>query len=329
MWRFLVFLGVVAAGQSWELVVGVPAVSLRGVSAVSARVVWASGARGTIVRTADGGATWANVSPPGVADLDFRDIEAVDERVAFAMSAGEGRASRLYKTTDGGASWTLLRANGPEGFWDAFGLWDATHGILMGDAVNGRFALLTTTDGVNWVEQQGPRAEKGEAAFAASGTALVTRGTREAWFATGGPGGGRVFRTEDAGKSWSVTRTPLRPASEGAGIFSLAIAGARGVAVGGDYTKPGEAGENVAISDDSGARWSRPAGAPRGYRSAVVYVPERRAWVAVGTSGSDISEDDGRTWRGFDDGAWNALSVAADGAVWAVGPEGRVARLLF
>ena len=142
-------------------------------------MAWASGTKGTVLRTTDG-VTWQSANPPGVADLDFRDIEALSDRIAFAMSAGEGRASRLYKTADGGASWTLLRANGAEGFWDSLAMWDATHGILMGDPVDGRFTILTTSDGATWVAQEGPKAEKGEAAFAASGTALVVRGTREA-----------------------------------------------------------------------------------------------------------------------------------------------------
>src|ERR1700683_1506592 len=49
----------------------------------------------------------------------------------------------------------------------------------------------------------------GRSAFAASGTSLVTQGTKEAWFGTGGPGGARVFRTGDGGRTWDVAKTPL------------------------------------------------------------------------------------------------------------------------
>lgn len=328
MGRILLLACVAASAQTWELRDGGTAASLRGVSAVDGQAVWVSGAKGTILHTADGGATWRNVSPAGASDLDFRDIEAIDERTAFAMSAGEGRASRLFKTTDGGANWTMLRANqDPAGFWDAISMWDATHGILLGDPVGGRFTILTTGDGINWNALEGPKAEKGEAAFAASGTALIVRGAREAWFASGGPGGGRVFYTEDAGRSWSATRTPIRPSSEGTGIFSIAVSGSSVVAVGGDYTKPGNTQSSIAIS--TAGKWSVPASPPGGYRSAVAYLPRQKVWIAVGTTGSDVSSDDGRTWRGFDDGAFNALSVAPDGAVWAVGPDGRIARLAF
>ena len=70
---------------------------------------------------------------------------------------------------------------------------------------------------------------------------MFTRGTREAWFGTGGLGGGRVFHSEDGGQTWSVAKTPIRHDSASAGIFSLAFSDAlHGVAVGGDYMKPDE-----------------------------------------------------------------------------------------
>jgi photosystem II stability/assembly factor-like uncharacterized protein len=316
-----------APGQSWQPQVSGVTAGLRGVSAVNARVAYAGGSQGTILKTTDGGTTWQNVSPVGSADADFRDLEALNEREVFALSSGAGRLSRLYKTSDGGLNWTLARVNpDPDGFWDAISFWDAGHGILMGDPVNGRFTILTSTDGgANWKQQEGPKAEKGEAAFAASGTALFRRGTREAWFATGGSGGGRVFHTEDGGATWAAVRTPLRPSSDGAGIFSLAFAGPRlGVAVGGDYTKPADASGNIAITQDGGRTWVVPTSSPGGYRSAIANVSGM--WLAVGTSGSDVSQDDGRTWRPFDTASYNAMSFATDGAGWAVGPGGAIAK---
>ena len=306
-----------ALAQTWQMQESGTTASLRGLSVVSDSVVWASGAKGTVLRTVDQGAAWVSVGPAGAADLDFRDIQAFSANEAIAMSAGEGRLSRLYRTTDGGATWTLLKSNGPEGFWDAFGMWDATHGILLGDPVDGRFTILTTSDGRTWSELQGPKAEKNEAAFAASGTALITRGTREAWFATGGTGGGRIFHTEDAGRTWSVTKV-TRPVTETGGIYSLAFCGKDGFAVGGDYANPNDVATHAWISADNGKTWKVAAAAPRGYRSAV------DCGVAVGTSGADAWN--GSQWRSLGD---MPLHAAAHGpqTVWAVGPEGRIALL--
>jgi hypothetical protein len=48
-------------------------------------------------------------------------------------------------------------------------------------------------------------------------------------------------------------------------------------------------------------------------------------WIAIGPSGSDVSTDNGNTWKQFDSGSFNAVSFSPDGTGWAVGPKGRVA----
>lgn len=303
-------------------------VALRGVSAVSEKVAWASGAKGTFLRTTDGGVTWVPGIVPGSADADFRGVRALSDKSAYLLSSGPGALSRLYKTGDGGVKWDLLMVNpNPKGFWDAIAMWDPLHGILLGDPVNGRFAIWTTSDGLTWVEQKGPPALPQEGAFAASNTSLFVRGAREAWFGTGGAGGGRVFHSDDGGKSWTVTKALPRPDSESAGVFSLAFSEARhGVAVGGDFTKPGEAAGTIAITEDGGKTWTAPSSQLPGYRSAVVYLDERKMWIATGTSGSDASLDGGRTWKPFGESGFNAMSFA--GSIgWAVGAGGVISML--
>jgi photosystem II stability/assembly factor-like uncharacterized protein len=101
----------VTALQTWTPQQSGVSARLRGVSAVNDRVAWASGSGGTIVRTRDGGASWQQVSIPGSEKLDFRDIDAVSEDVAFALSIGNGESSRICKTVDGGRNWTLQFTN--------------------------------------------------------------------------------------------------------------------------------------------------------------------------------------------------------------------------
>jgi hypothetical protein len=48
-------------------------------------------------------------------------------------------------------------------------------------------------------------------------------------------------------------------------------------------------------------------------------------WIAVGTTGSDVSYDGGNNWKLFDRGAFNAVSFSRSG--FAVGPNGRLAQL--
>jgi photosystem II stability/assembly factor-like uncharacterized protein len=303
--------------------------SLRGVSAVSDRVVWASGSGGTYLATIDGGATWRAATVPGAEALDFRDVHAVDSRTAYLLASGPGEKSRIYKTIDSGASWALQFTNpDPKGFFDAIAFWDARNGIVLGDPVDGEFVILTTADGgEHWLRQRTPPALPSEGAFAASGTCLIARGQHEAWFATGGPGGARVFHSQDGGASWTVAQTPVRNKAASAGIFSLAFSNSRhGIAVGGDYTKPAESEHNIAVTSDGGRTWIEPAGSrPNGYRSAIAFVPDKKMWVAAGTTGSDVSYDDGRSWKPFDSDAFNAISFVSSRSGWAVGPDGRLA----
>jgi photosystem II stability/assembly factor-like uncharacterized protein len=212
----------------------------------------------------------------------------------------------------------------PKGFFDAIAFWDDAHGILLGDPVKGRFVVMTTSDGGgSWKRQKTPSANSGEGAFAASNTCLFAHGTREAWFGTGGA---RIFHTTDGGETWSVSKTPIRKDASAAGIFSIAFANTlHGIAVGGDYKNFTDASANVAITADGGKQWTAPSAGPAGFRSAVAYLPDLKAWVATGTSGSDISTDGGETWKQFDKGNYNAMSFAG-GTGWAVGPKGAIAK---
>ncbi len=330
--RTVLFLAltVMAAGQSWVAQISGTNSSLRAVSAVSPTVVWASGSGGTVLHTTDGGEHWRAGKLPGAADLDFRAIRAIDDETAYLLSIGTGEKSRVYKTTNGGESWNLLYTNpDPKGFFDAIAFWDATHGILLGDPVDGRFVVFTTEDGgTAWKRQKTPAALANEGAFAASNSGVSVRGTREVWFGTGGPGGARVFHSTDGGQTWSVAKTPVRNDGSSAGIFSIAFMdGAHGVAVGGDYDKPTEITGTFAATSDGGKTWTGVASGipPSGFRSAVAFLTDRKMWIATGTSGSDFSTD-GKMWKQFDTGNYNAISFITSQAGWAVGPKGAIAR---
>ena len=82
---FLSLFVATAIAQTWHPQTSTTTESLRGVSAVNRNVAWASGARGTILKTTDGGKTWRQTGMTGVSDLDFRDIEAIDARAAQSL----------------------------------------------------------------------------------------------------------------------------------------------------------------------------------------------------------------------------------------------------
>ena len=155
--------------------------ALRGVSAVSRQIAWASGTHGTYLRTTDG-RIWIPEQVPGAESLDFRAVVAFSADEAFLMSAGPGDQSRIYHTADRGLHWQLQFTNtNPKGFFDSMVFWDPTHGLVLGDPIpdetgQPKFELLMTNDGESWTHiplAQLPPALEGEGAFAASNTCLA------------------------------------------------------------------------------------------------------------------------------------------------------------
>ena len=328
--------GVLAAatgpGPRWQPQTSNVAGRLRGVSAVSSVVAWASGANGTVLRTVNGGRTWDILHVPDAEQLDFRDIDAVSEREAYVLSIGPGEASRIYKTTDAGGHWTLQFKNtDPAVFLDAMAFSTPARGIAFSDSVDHQFVIFSTTDGGGtWVRIPSstlPEALPSEGAYAASGTNVAMFGAEHVWIGTSAA---RVLHSSDGGKTWSVHTTPLATGSS-AGIFSIAFRDAHhGIVVGGDYRKEQEAVDNVATTDDGGVTWTlvRQRGLS-GFRSVVAPVPNRaRTWIAVGPTGADRSDDDGRTWTALESDGFDTVSFGRRTQVgWAAGARGRIARL--
>jgi photosystem II stability/assembly factor-like uncharacterized protein len=303
--------------------------NFRGLCVVSSNVVWVSGTEGTYARTTDGGKTWTVATVPGAEKLDFRDVEAFGETTAFLLSAGPGDASRIYKTVDGGKSWVMqFKGGDPATFLDALAFWDEKNGIALGDPVKGLFHLLVTSDGgANWkplAAKKLPLALPGEGGFAASGTCLITQGEKDVWFVTGGARKARVFHSSDRGQHWEVSETPIAAGTESAGIFSIAFRDKnQGLIVGGDYRKPDATDATAAITSDGGKNW-RLVDRQLPFRSAVAWARDR--WIAVGTSGSHVSRDNGLTWKLLDRENYNSVAFSATGEGWAVGPKGRIAK---
>jgi photosystem II stability/assembly factor-like uncharacterized protein len=309
--------------------------SVRGLSVVNEKVIWASGTAGTVIRTIDGGRTWKVMQVPEAGKLDFRDIEAFDANTAYILSIGNGELSRIYKTIDGGTTWRLQFKNtNDRAFFDAIACRDKDYCIAMSDPVDGRFLLIFTSDGGhNWspfTKESTPIANDGEAAFAASGTCLIIDQRPNFFLVTGGHSA-RVLRALQpidnyGGLVWLPSDTPIVSGTAGSGIFSIAMFDKRnGVIVGGNYEKPDEHLENLAFTTNSGETWTVGRGLS-GYRSGVTYIDEKTI-VAVGTNGSDITRDGGKTWKVLGKEDLNAVQAKGNKAVWAVGPKGMVVKM--
>jgi photosystem II stability/assembly factor-like uncharacterized protein len=349
----LVATTVATSEAQWQLQDAHTTADLRGIVNVGGGVAWASGTDGTILRTEDGGIVWQLCAkPPAGEHLDFRAIQAFDNNTAIIMSAGKGDQSRLYKTTDGCQSWTLLFTNpDKDGFFDALKFHGPQSGWLLGDPVDGRFVLMGTLDGgLHWTRSATntlSAADQG-GVFAASNSSMIVPGIPS--FVTGGPNGAFFYQSDSVCTTvtaernrnlcisdftrFDSTRIPLSGDSASAGGFSVAqLYDNILVAVGGDYTKPLERKGTAVYFDDYFGNWFAAKTLPGGFRSAVAYDTVTKTWITVGPNGTDTSTDDGRNWRALKpnprfhdapdaDQHWNALSLP-----YAVGPHGRIATL--
>lgn len=114
--------------------------------------------------------------------------------------------------------------------------------------------------------------------------------------------------------------TTIQMASDGVGI-------ALGGAIGNDSIRS----RNVAITKDGGATWQgggRLVMAGPAYGSAIVPGAEEVV-VAVGPRGMDWSHDSGMTWHSADSLTFWAVAFSSPDAGWAVGPGGRIVKLVF
>ncbi|MDH5803638.1 MAG: oxidoreductase [Gemmatimonadota bacterium] len=309
-------------------------VLLQAVSAVDASTVWVGGHQATVLRTIDGGVHWEVQKVPGPDSLQIRDVHGVSATTAFALAAGPGSMSRIFRTDDGGATWTAQFENeDPDAFYDCFDFWDEQTGLVMSDAVSGDLIIRLTRDGgENWIQIHPdliPDALDGEGGFAASGTCLVAPENGVAFIGTGVGAVARLFRTEDFGNSWSVFDTPIVARNEASGIASLIFFdGNSGFAFGGDIGQPEGFTQNAAATLDGGASWRvlpSPTfpGAIYGAAAAATDGGSKRV-IVVGPGGAAWSLDSGQTWNPLSPENHWAVAMGSPDVAWMVGPGGRI-----
>lgn len=309
-----------------------PKVSLRGLSAVDDKIVWVSGSHGAVGKSLDGGETWTWITVPGYEKRDFRDIEAFDAKTAVIMAVAE--PADILKTTDGGNTWKLVYENKTTGmFLDAMEFWNINSGIVVGDPINGKFFVSRSFDGGDsWHDipfKKLPAADSGEGCFASSGTNVRNLDRDEACFVSGGPKSRLYIRDR-------AIDLPIIQGTTTTGANSVAVkdhnklkGGQHLIVVGGDFAKDTSQEKNCFFSHDGGKTWIAPQKSPHGYRSCVEYIGGDKI-LCCGTSGVDISEDDGVTWRLLTPASYHVCRKAKKGkTVFLAGNGGRVAKLVL
>jgi len=95
-------------GDKWKPQVSGVTTDLLAGFATSAKVAWAVGRSGTILRTTDGGILWIKLNAPEPADVaGIIATDALNAKIWFVPDE-QAHVTRTYQTTDGGATWSMV-----------------------------------------------------------------------------------------------------------------------------------------------------------------------------------------------------------------------------
>jgi photosystem II stability/assembly factor-like uncharacterized protein len=257
---------------------------------------WVVGTHGTVLRTADGGATWEDQNP-GIGG-DLYDLAAVDARTAWVV----GEAGTVLSTRDGGLHWRLRDVH-------------STETLLAVRAISRRRILVTGSRGTIRVTKDGGRTWSRQ--YPKSRENLFSVAFPDASHGWIGAGNGLILATTDGGRVWRAQLTYSR-----ADFYGIAFSDRRhGIAVGSAGT--------VLRTEDGGCTWSHVESGVSSQLGAVAYSSASVA-RAVGAGGVVLTtRDGGRSWaRGRlpTTSMYGALSVGPKGQLWAAGAAGVVCR---
>lgn len=302
-----------------------------GLSIVSPTTLWVSGANGTIARTIDGGETW-NYSQPASDQLQFRDIEGIDDRQAYALSIGNEGQSRVYYTRDGGDSWRMLYRAENHTFLNCLAMSPSGEAWIYGDSIDDHWSMVRSTDGKNWLAVKSAVAEPpqaNEGGFASSGSCL--RYANDTWIiGTGNADVARVLVKSAFGIRYQTIETPMQ-AGPAAGITSVWPYSEQHFLI---------AGGHLSVAKSQGARlWEYQSGdftalpeppMAGGLYSLAVAEHDATEWLLTSNpQGAAAYNRKTQQWHTLaDDNIWT-IQCHAKRNCWMVGKDGYLAKLTW
>jgi len=317
-------------------------VSIRGMSLPSEKVLWASGSKGSVVKSLDGGESFEWMQVKGYETRDFRAIHAWDDKEVLIVAVAAPAV--ILKTLDGGLSWEKVYENADTSmFLDAVTFKDDKVGTVIGDPINDTIFLLNTEDrGAHWNKVNASfwksKVVEGEAFFASSNSNFVYD-YQSNYFISGGI----KSRLWMDGFAMDI---PIIQGSKSTGANSIAISPNQNhlIIAGGDFSLPGEMNNNFVKLD----RYKYPNTTEKhlsksvyfwkvdkkvnnlnGYKSSLVFL-NNNLIIACGTSGVDISKNRGKYWEKISTESFHVVQHLPNRkAAFFSGSGGRIGYLSF
>lgn len=224
------------------------------VSTVTDQIGWAAGVGPTVVRTVNGGVTWSSATGTGITG-DVYNIYAWSANEALCTTSPS--ATNIYKTTNGGTTWTLVYTQAG-GFIDAIQMINTSTGYAVGDPVGGKWTIVQTTNGGdNWARIATEPAQVGTEAGWNNALQIIGNNM---WFGTNAT---KVYKSTDLGLTWTSGATTGTVNSYAVHYNTASVGLAGGTAMvlstngGTSYsavTNPGTTG-NINGIDGAGSDW--------------------------------------------------------------------------
>lgn len=262
-----------------------------------------------IVRTNDGGVTWHNVTPPDITETGSTVATFIlDNQHAWVQKPDFNNFPNnglLYRTTDGGLTWTI--SSTPFSGGD-LSFTDVTNGWMLADlgvgAGSNAVAIFQTADGgATWTQTytNDPNLPDAGDSLPLGGikSDLVPLNKQIAWVSgvTYAPGTVYLFRTDDGGHNWTPVTLELPAGAENFELgvdkdqlqFVSANDGFLAVRMSGEATQTA-----VYITNDGGNSWTlTPTLIPNAGASA--FLSAREAIIYNGEQ-FYVTHDAARTW---------------------------------
>tara|TARA_B110000093_G_scaffold39230_1_gene41468 strand:- start:4135 stop:5217 length:1083 start_codon:yes stop_codon:yes gene_type:complete len=297
-------------------------ISFRGLHATHDTVVIVGGSSGNIGISTDAGLHWSFTKVIGAEESQFRSVWAHDSEHFTAVTAGA--PSYIYSSRDAGENWSRVYSDTAEStFLDGIVFLSDRVGYVFGDPVDGRFIWLETINGGDtWTPGIGPESIDGEAAFAASGSA-ITYGYGIISIVTGGSVS-RMHTSSDSGKTWLTDFIELQQGLPSQGAFAQLWEGTKLYIVGGDYLMDSDTSNTAIIIDlATGEQDDVTLGILSGLPYTSDAASDGQYIYFTGTQGIRALDT---ALHIVDTTAMHALTYSGK-YVFSSGPEGRISRI--